>query len=120
MIIDGLARSGHNQAMGTVEDIRQIFQDFVAPELRAITARLDALDQRFEALHKEIDLRFEAQNSRLEAALARHDTKVAAFEGKVDTRFTALDGKVQHIIDLMDVDKRLQKLEAQRAEQSAA
>jgi hypothetical protein len=56
-----------------LEDVRQIFQDFLAPELRAIAASLDAIDKRFEgtdscfvaaekiaeARHREIMTRFE-------------------------------------------------------------
>lgn len=88
--------------MSTVEDIRQAIQDFLAPELRTITARLDAIDQRFESLRTELALRSEA-------ATAKQDAKLAI-----------LDSKIQHVIDLMEVDKRLQKLENQRSENPAA
>jgi len=40
--------------MGAIEDTRKILQDFMAPELRGIQARLDAIDQRFVT----IDQRF--------------------------------------------------------------
>jgi predicted nucleotidyltransferase len=36
--------------MGAIEDTRKILQDFMAPELRGIQVRLDAIDQRFVAL----------------------------------------------------------------------
>lgn len=43
--------------MGTVEDIRQVIQDFLAPELRAISARLDSMDDHFASLCTEFSLR---------------------------------------------------------------
>ncbi len=47
--------------MGAIEDTRKVLQDFLAPELRSITARLDALekkmddsDRRSERRHDEV------------------------------------------------------------------
>lgn len=39
--------------MGVVEDIRKVMQDFLAPELREITARLDALEKKTDRQHEE-------------------------------------------------------------------
>ncbi len=38
--------------MGAIEDARKLLQDFVAPELCAIAARLDGMDQRLDGLEK--------------------------------------------------------------------
>lgn len=35
--------------MSTIEDIRSLLQDFLAPELRAISTRLDALENKVDA-----------------------------------------------------------------------
>jgi phage host-nuclease inhibitor protein Gam len=35
--------------MSVVQDTRQLIQDFLAPELRAISARLDAIEARLSA-----------------------------------------------------------------------
>ena len=35
--------------MSVIEDTRKLIQDFLAPELRSISARLDALEQRVAA-----------------------------------------------------------------------
>lgn len=35
--------------MSVIEDIRNVLQDFLAPELRAISARLDALEKKVDA-----------------------------------------------------------------------
>jgi tetrahydromethanopterin S-methyltransferase subunit G len=39
--------------MGVVEDVRKGMQDFLAPELREITARLDALEKKSDRHHEE-------------------------------------------------------------------
>ena len=54
--------------MGNVEDSRKVLQDFVAPDLKAIGARL-------EALEKEMNLRFSAAE---QLASIRHETSMAA------------------------------------------
>ena len=46
--------------MSVVEDVRQVIQDFLAPELRALTARIEALEVK-------MDSRFEALNARISA-----------------------------------------------------
>jgi hypothetical protein len=39
--------------MGVVEDVRKVMQDFLAPELREITARPDALEKKTDRQHEE-------------------------------------------------------------------
>ena len=75
-----------------VEDVRQVVQDFLAPELRTITARLESIDQRFEALRLELGARFETQ----------------------DTKITSLGIQLQDIKTSLDLDRRLTKLESRQ------
>ncbi|HWE83438.1 MAG TPA: hypothetical protein VG267_00735 [Terracidiphilus sp.] len=46
--------------MGVVEDVRQVLQDFLAPEMREIRTRLDAMDEinriRYEAVMQRLEL----------------------------------------------------------------
>jgi hypothetical protein len=46
--------------MGVVEDVRQVLQDFLAPELREIRTRLDAMDEinrvRYDNLVQRLEL----------------------------------------------------------------
>lgn len=35
--------------MSVVEDVRNVLQDFLAPEIRSINARLDALEKKVDA-----------------------------------------------------------------------
>jgi hypothetical protein len=39
--------------MGVVEDVRQVLQDFVAPELREIRGQLVAINQRMDAIRRD-------------------------------------------------------------------
>ena len=87
--------------METVEDIRKVLQDFLAPELRAVTARFDAIDQRFEALTRVMDARFEAMNNRFDA---------------VDVKFASLEKEIVRVRELLDVDRCLAKPESQQSQ----
>ena len=69
--------------MGTVEDIRQALQDFIAPELRALTACIEAMDEK-------IELRFNA----------------------VDIKFQSLRTEIAQVKELLDLDRRLARLES--------
>jgi len=46
--------------MSTIDDIRKVLQDFLAPELRTINARLDNVGDRIKNLEEKMDLRFDA------------------------------------------------------------
>jgi vacuolar-type H+-ATPase subunit E/Vma4 len=45
--------------MGMLEDIRKVIQDLVAPDLKAISVRLDGIEKlmshRFDALNEKLD-----------------------------------------------------------------
>jgi hypothetical protein len=53
--------------MSVIEDTRKGMQDFLAPELRAISTRLDALEKRFE----DNDRRAERRHDEVLSAIAR-------------------------------------------------
>ncbi len=72
--------------MGVLDDVRKVLQDFLAPELRAITAQLSAIDSRLNAQDKIA----EARHNEI---LVRIDSRKASFE----------------------VDKRLEKLETRES-----
>jgi len=50
--------------MSVIEDTRRLLQDFLAPELRELTARIDALEEslgsRISTFERSVDSRFEA------------------------------------------------------------
>jgi tetrahydromethanopterin S-methyltransferase subunit G len=50
--------------MGAIDDTRKVLQDFLAPEMREIKARLEALekrmDERFDSVEKQAQQRHDA------------------------------------------------------------
>jgi hypothetical protein len=90
--------------MSIVEDVRQVFQDFLAPELRALSARIEALevkmDSRFEANEAKANSRFEALNGRM-----------AANEERASLRHEILLVQLESIKGQLSLDYRLKKLE---------
>jgi len=70
--------------MGVVEDVRQVLQDFLTSELRALTARIDALD-------KVMSARSEATDVKLESIQKDIQTLVKSLD--IDRRPAALEAK---------------------------
>jgi hypothetical protein len=83
--------------MSVVEDVRQVLQDFLAPELRAITARLDGMEKVSEARHNEVLVRIQSLQNQL-----------TAHQESTEHRFQQLQESFQF-------DKRLERLEAAKA-----
>ncbi len=46
--------------MSVIEDTRKLLQDFLAPELRELSARVDALEERMDARFNTLEQRFDA------------------------------------------------------------
>jgi tetrahydromethanopterin S-methyltransferase subunit G len=69
--------------MSVIEDSRKVLQDFIAPELRAISARLDALEKKTD------------DNER--RAEKRHDDVM---------------GAIRQVIDYNSIQQRLARLES--------
>lgn len=78
--------------MGTVEDIRQIFKDFLAPELRAISSRLDALTQVMDARFNAVDAKFDL----------------------VDAKIESISKEIAHVRELLNLTRRVDKLESKQ------
>lgn len=57
--------------MSVVEDVRQVLQDFLAPEMREIRTRLDSVDKRLEMQDKRLDTIEDANRARFEAIVQR-------------------------------------------------
>jgi hypothetical protein len=52
--------------MSVIEDVRQVLQDFLAPELREIRGQFSAIDKRLDAMEEVNRVRFESIVQRLE------------------------------------------------------
>jgi len=80
--------------MGVIEDVRKVIQDLVTPNLKALTARMDSLEEstklKFEILTEKMDARF------------------SALSAKIDSNHAT-------VINALNIDKRLEALESDRA-----
>ncbi len=78
--------------MSVVQDVRQALQDTLAPEIRELKARLDALDSRMGSLESRID--------RNEAAADRRHSEVL--------------NTIRDAMEITHIRERLARLEAER------
>lgn len=83
--------------MSVVEDVRKIIQDLVSPDLKAIAAKVDAMEAISVARHNEL--------------LAR----IEAVESKIETSSTIHTARYEAIMKALDIDKRLEKVEARQS-----
>jgi hypothetical protein len=90
--------------MSVIDDTRKVMQDFLAPELRGISARLDALEQRFGV----VDKRFDAVDHRFE----RVDQKLDDVERRAEKRHDEVLGAIARMSDYSSVLERLARLES--------
>jgi predicted nuclease with TOPRIM domain len=116
VILEGIT-PGRNTIMGVAEDVRSAVQDFVAPELRELRARIDALEEQQKQFRADVDKRFDTVDKRFDAVDGRFD--------KVDARFEKLEDKLSDMRDeliteirrtasIYDLTVRVAKLESER------
>lgn len=94
-----------------VDDVRQVLQDFLAPELRAITACLDSIEKVLEARFKEVDTRFEAMDARFNSRFNEVFIKIQALQETVDRNDSAQKQLISSLTQQFQFDKRLSDLE---------
>jgi hypothetical protein len=88
--------------MSIVEDVRKGIQDVLAPDIKAIDARLTALDAAVK----------EGFASSERVAAARHELILA----ELRTAKTIADSRHEAILKALDIDKRLEKIEAKQGQ----
>lgn len=82
--------------MSVIEDVRKVLQDFLAPELRAVHSRLDAIEENMDTRFDAIKSRFSALE---EVAAARHNEILAKMDGLKSS---------------LELDKRVERLESRQ------
>lgn len=75
--------------MTSVHDLRTVLQDSLKPELRTLSARLDAIE-------KVMDAKFDA------------------LTGEMTARFDAVSSQIQDIKTSLDLERRLTRLESKQ------
>ena len=85
--------------MSVIEDSRKVLQDFIAPELRSISVRLDALEKRFDGFEHTVEKQFDDVEHRAEK---RHDEVMAG---------------IRQVIDFNSIAQRVARLESKESTQ---
>lgn len=107
MIVDSLSIGTHPLTMSVVEDVRQVLQDFLAPEIRALSARLDSIEKTAQSRHEELLARISASEARLDGRISVQDEKLTRIEA-------SLTNQIQDLKASLELDKRLSRLEAEK------
>lgn len=85
--------------MSVMEDTRKLLQDFLAPEVRELTARVESLEKRmdirFDALEKRVDARADALEKQAEARAGSLEERTRARAEAVERRMDDLEAEVK-------------------------
>ena len=101
--------------MSVVDDTRKVIQDFLAPELRSIPVRFDALEKRFDGVDRRLDradAKFDKHVERMEAKFERVDVKLADADRKADRRHDGMMAAVAQMIEITMLRERVARLES--------
>jgi tetrahydromethanopterin S-methyltransferase subunit G len=101
--------------MSVVEDSRKILQDFIAPELRAIAARLEALEKRFDGFENSIGQRFEAAEKHFDQRMQGFEKRLDDLEHRADKRHDEVMAAIRQVIDYNSIQQRLARLESKES-----
>ena len=86
--------------MSTIDDLRKLFQDCLAPELRALSEQLKAQNER-------TDLRLKAIEEKMDYRFGSTETRLAAIESKMAEGFASIHKEFDTARRLQQVEERL-------------
>ena len=106
--------------MSVIEDTGKLLQDFLAPELRELSARVDAFEERMNARFDEAEKRMEA---RFGASEERTDARFDTSERRTEARFDSAERlaserhaqtmlAIGRLADVYELRERLTRIEA--------
>ncbi len=97
--------------MGAVEETRKMVHDFLAPELREIKARLEALEATTKARFDAVQVQFASLEETMKARFDAQDKIMAAQHAAVMSALT-------NLTNYSALAERLSKLESERGQQA--
>jgi hypothetical protein len=102
--------------MSVIEDVRKVFQDLVAPELKSISVKLDGFEResklRDENLALESKLRDEITQAKIELVRDSLSAKMDALGAKMEAQYAS-------IMNALDLNRRVETLERDKQSASA-
>jgi ERCC4-type nuclease len=87
--------------MSEIAELRKVFQDLVAPDLKAIQADLSSLKSSVDKQFASVEAIAQARNATLLA--------------KLETMEAIQNARHEAIMKALDIDKRLERIEAREA-----
>jgi hypothetical protein len=127
LLVDNPPEQEQNRSMSVVEDVRQVLQDFLAPELRALAVKIDAVDQKVDSLEAKMNAKFET----VEAKLQTINHRIDALEETTQIRFERAEEKAAARQEMLliqfdsmrhqlNLDGRLRRIEDRETSQALA
>jgi tetrahydromethanopterin S-methyltransferase subunit G len=87
--------------MGLIEEGRQLIQDFVAPEIRALEVRIDAVEKKIDSLEARMEKRFDAV-----------DREFDSMDGKMDRNQSQIMDSLHRMENYHQLAERIAKIES--------
>ena len=97
-------------------NLKQLIQDFIVPEFRALQGDIKRLDDKVDNLDKRLSQRFDDLDKRLSGQLTSLEREMNARFQAADSRFDALAGRFDSLerglAVAIDLHERIASLEA--------
>jgi tetrahydromethanopterin S-methyltransferase subunit G len=97
--------------MSVVEDVRTVVQDFLAPELRELKARVDALEKRMDDRFNQMADRF----GQIDSRFGQVDSRFNQMEKNAQARHEQVMFAIQQLADYATLAQRVSRLESKEA-----
>lgn len=110
--------------MSEIAEIRKIFQNLIAPAVKSVITDVSGLknsvDKQFSSAEALAQARYDTVLAKLEAMDRRLETLSFRVDGRFETFEAVQSARHEAIIKALDIDKRLEKVEARQASQAVA
>ncbi len=100
--------------MSYIEDTRKLMQDFLAPELRAISVRLDALEETVDANERRAQQRFSELSQQTQDVETRTQQRFSEVERRAEQRHSETLNAISNLSSYQAVLERLARLESKQ------
>jgi hypothetical protein len=108
--------------MSVIDDLRQLLQDLVTPELRALSLRVDALEKKVDtgltALDKKIDVRVDALEKKVDTGFIALERKADATRADLKQEMVDAEARAERrhtaLIIALQLEERVKRLEQDR------
>jgi hypothetical protein len=84
-------RSNNNRMSDVVQSVRQLLQDFIAPELRELKSDVKGLDLKIDSETESLTGKIDSESKSLTAKI---DTETKSLAAKIDTETKSLAAKI--------------------------